>query len=253
MIRIFIITVIVSTMAGSCFADCPLDHFLIGCNQDGISGTTDDNKLFVDCTQKYRHSDPDNSGDPTWLYWHYPLYYNIRYDRYQIGEPGFDVIGTSDPNRQLSGTANTDYRIIIECVSIKAGFSARESTLGILLDETGDSFNHSALTDKHIHLEYRAPAPSGETELQWITYVIYDDLENYEPSESFSVVFVTDPPAGDLVIDGKVDMKDLAEFCYYWLGTNGGRENDYYERADANKDGYVNFADFALFALNWRM
>ncbi len=253
MIRIFIVIAVISAAAELCFADCPLDHFLIGCNPDGIIGTIDDNKLFVDCTQKYRHSDPDNSGEATWLHWHYPLYYNSRYDRWQIGEPGFDVINESDPNRQLSGTANTDHRIIIECVSIKAGFSTRESVLGILLDEAGDSFNHSELSDTHLHLEYHAPAPSGETELQWITYIIYDELGNYEPSEPFSVVFVKDAPAGDLAIDGKVDMKDLAEFCYYWLETNGSKENDYYERADANKDGYVNFADFALFALNWRM
>jgi hypothetical protein len=247
----FTITIIISAATSLCFADCSLDHFLIGCNQDGIAGTDDDNKLFIDCTQKYRHSDPDNSGNSTWLYWHYPLYYNLRYDRYQIGEPGFDVISADDPNRQLSGTANVDYRIIVECVSITPNFSARETALGILLDEAGDSFNHSSLSESHLHLEYRAPAPSGETELQWITYVIYDDLGIYEPSEPFSVVFVTDPSAGDLVIDGSVDINDLAEFCFYWLGDSGGRENDYYERADANKDSYVNFADFALLASNW--
>jgi hypothetical protein len=66
------------------------------------------------------------------------------------------------------------------------------------------------------------------------------------------VVFVTDPPAGDLVIDGQVDMNDLAEFCFYWLKDNGSRENDYYERADANRDGCVNFVDFALLAPHWR-
>ncbi|PKL48872.1 MAG: hypothetical protein CVV39_03650 [Planctomycetes bacterium HGW-Planctomycetes-1] len=251
MIKIFTMAIIILVTTSLCFAGCFLDHFLIGCNQDGISGTADDNKLFVDCTQKYRHSAPDNSGGSTWLYWHYPLYYNIRYDRYQIGEPGFDVIGTSDPNRQLTGTADVDYRIIIECVSITPGFSAREVTLGVLLDEAGDSFNHSALEDKHIHLEYRAPAPSGETELQWITYIVYDELEKYGQSEPFSLVFVIDPPAGDLVVDGNVNIDDLAEFCYYWLETNGSKENDYYERADANKDGYVNFADFTLLASNW--
>ncbi len=249
MCKRFLILILLSA-AGLCLADCPLDHFLIGCNQDGITGTGDDNKLFVDCTQKYRHSDPDHTGDPTWLNWHYPLYYNIRYDRYQIGETGFDIIA-NDPNRQLAGTTNVDYRIIVECISIKPGFIAKNSILGIELNEAGDWVNHSAISDPHLHLEYRAPAPSGETDLQWITYIIYDELGKYGPSELFSVVFVTDPPAGDLVIDDSVDIDDLTEFCYYWLGTEGSRANDYYERADVNKDGYVNFTDFALLAGNW--
>jgi hypothetical protein len=237
--------------AGQSFADCPLDHMLIGCNEDGILGTADDNTLFIECTQKYRHSDPDDNGSATWLNWHYPLYYNSRYNRWQIGEPGFDIIKSDDPNRQLIGTADADYRIIIECVSIKSGFSARETTLGILLDQPGDSVNHSALVDKHLHLEYRALSPQGGTDLQWITYLIYDALGKYQQSEPISVVFVQDPPAGDLAIDGIVNIYDLAEFSYYWLADNGGKSNDYCERADVNKNGIVDFADFALLAANW--
>ena len=44
---------------------------------------------------------------------------------------------------------------------------------------------------------------------------------------------------------------DLVEFSYYWLGDGGCKANDYYERADANRDGIVNFYDFALMASNW--
>jgi len=249
--KIFTWTVVLLLVSGVCSADCPFDHFLIGCNQDGIIGTADDNKLFVDCTQKYRHSDPGHSGDPTWLNWHYPLYYNIRYDRYQIGEPGFDVITNNDPNSQLQGIADVDYRIIIECISIKPGFIAKNSILGIEINASGDWINHSALSDTHLHLEYRSPSPSGATDMQWITYILCDDIGGYEPSEPFSVVFVKDPLAGDLVIDGVVDINDLAEFCYYWLQDNGDRSNDYYERADANRDGQVDFLDFAMLANHW--
>lgn len=239
------------SIVGLCNADCPLDHFLIGCNPDGIIGTSDDYKLFVDCTQKYRHSDPLHSGNPTWLNWHYPLYYNPRYDRYAIGEPGFDTIKAEDPNRQLQGTANVEYRIIIECISIKQGLIAKNSALGIELNESGDAINHSSLSDTHLHLEYRVTAPSGGTDLQWITYVIYDQLGKYEQSEPFSVVFVKYPLSGDLVVDGAVDMNDLAELCYYWLQDNGSKSNDYYERADTNRDGKVDFIDFSLLASNW--
>jgi len=117
-------------------ADCPLDHLKIGCNPDGVWGTPDDNRLFVDCAQKYRHSDPSSPSDPAWLHWHYPMYYNVRYNRYEIGEPGFDLLcEDEDPNRALVGTPNVDFRIVIECVSIRSGFSARNATLGILLIE----------------------------------------------------------------------------------------------------------------------
>jgi hypothetical protein len=231
---------------------CPQDHFLIGCNPDGINGTSDDNKLFVNCTQKYRHSDPENNSAATWLNWHYPLYYQPRYDRYQIGEPGFDVVDSTDPNRRLSGTANIDYRIIVECVSITPGFKAVDTdVIGITLDEAGDSFNHSMLSDTHIHFQYRAPASTGGTELQWITFIIYDELGKYEASEPFSIIFGADPFAGDLVIDGKVDLNDVAELSYYWLESSGDKINDYYERADVNRDGKVNFQDFALLAENY--
>lgn len=231
---------------------CPLDHLLIGCNPDGINGTNDDNKLFVNCTQKYRHSDPVNSGSATWLNWYYPMTYQARQNRYYRGEPGFDVIDSSDPDRQLSGTANTDYRIIVECISITPDFSATDNDgIGITLNEAGDSFNHSALSDTHIHFQYIAPTSTGGTQTQWITFIVYDAIGKYEPSEPFSIVFQADPLAGDLAIDGEVNLNDVAELSYYWLEENGSITNDYYERADANKDGKVNFRDFALLAENY--
>ncbi|MCK4997873.1 MAG: hypothetical protein KAS23_00005, partial [Anaerohalosphaera sp.] len=100
-------------------------------------------------------------------------------------------------------------------------------------------------------LEYRSPSPSGAADMQWITYILYDDVGVYEPSEPFSVVFVKDPLAGDLVIDGVVDLNDLAEFCHYWLHDSGDKSNDYYERADTNRDGQVDYLDFTLLANLW--
>ena len=234
-------------------ADCPFDHLQIGCNRDGIGGTADDKQIFVDCTQKYRHSDPDNSGDPTWLNWFYPMYYNERYDRYQISEPGFDTI-TEDRDRSLAGVPDVDYRIMIECVSLAPGFVAKNTALGITLEQTGDSVNHSALSDSHLHLEYRAPNPAGATELQWITYRIYDaiaDGNQYQSSELITVVFVVEPLAGDLFIDGIVDGYDFAMLGRYWQLTDGTAANDYHERADADRNGRVDFADLALLASNW--
>jgi len=249
---IIIVTLLTITAALRADSGCSLDHLGIGFNADGISGTPDDKKLFLDCSQKYRHSDPAHSGDPTWLHWHYPLYYNIRYDRYNIGEPGFGMI--DETGRQLAGTRNVDYRIMIECVSITPGFSARQILYGVLLDEPNDVFNHSALPEDHLHLQYRAPAPSGGTDLHWITYRIYDSLadgDQYEPSEPVTVVFVKDPPAGDVVVDGTVDVLDVIRFCGYWLSDQADKVNDFYERADTNRDGRVNLEDLSLLTGNW--
>jgi len=245
--------VFILVISASAPAHCPLDHLLIGCNSDGISDTDDDMKLFVDCTMKYRHSDPNQSGEATWLNWYYPLYYNERYDRYQIDEPGFELIEDNDPNRQLMGIPDVDYRIIIRCLSISPGFAVWNSSVGVIFNEPGDTFNYSGFWDPHLHLQYRTAVPAGDTELLWVTFQIYDEsagFNQYEVSEPFTIVFAGEPLAGDLVVDGTVDVKDLVEFSYYWLGDEGCRANDYYERADSNRDGKVDFYDFALMTSN---
>lgn len=231
------------------FAECPLDHYRIGINADGIAGTDDDKRLFVDCSHIYRHSDPDNSGGETWLYRHYPLYYSAIYNRYQIGEPGFDVI-RNDPNRQLQGTANVDYQLYVECVSLRTGLSARNTTYGVLLDSAADQFCHSVLTDPHIHLQYRVSAPLFDGPY-WITFRIFDTMSRYEASEKFSLVFIEDPADGDLFIDGTVNLSDLQRWLDYWLLENASKTNDFYNRCDINRDGSVNLTDFTLLAENW--
>jgi hypothetical protein len=103
------------------------------------------------------------------------------------------------------------------------------------MEQPGQYFNHSyihKLRGKgHIHLSYQAE--DGDN-LYWVTYRIYDQIENedrYEPSEPLTIVFNREPLAGDLMVDGIVDIADLAEFSRYWLLQNGSISNDYYERA----------------------
>ncbi|MGD8499996.1 MAG: hypothetical protein PVJ86_05085, partial [Phycisphaerales bacterium] len=148
--------ILIAAILTAASAHCPLDHLIIGCNPDGVAGTDDDMKLYVDCTDKYRHSDPNRSGDPTWLNWYYPMYYNERYDRYQIDEPGFELIEDNDPNRSLAGTPNVDYGIIIRCLSITPGFVVWNSSLGVIFDGPDDLFDYSRSWDSHLHLQYRA-------------------------------------------------------------------------------------------------
>ena len=259
--KIVVLTIILTLPVGA-KGDCPLDHFIIGCNQDGIKGTDDDRQLFVDCRQKYR-----DSGEIEYANWFYPLHKSIfpSYS-YRIGEPGFDAFQstnpnaahTYDPNRALAGEPEVDYNILVECVDMSVGVRAvHKDYPQFITDTVGQSFSHSYIYrlrgDSHMHMSYQAV--DGEN-LHWITFCLYDSLddgEKYESSEPFTIVFNTEPLAGDLVIDGIVNMADMLELSRYWLATDAGRHNDYYERADANRDGIVNLGDFALMASNWHI
>jgi Dockerin type I domain len=259
-ICIHILTMLTLATATIVRAECPLDHLTIGCNRDGIEGTADDRMLFVDCSQKYR-----DSGPAQYTNWFYPLNKSIfpSYS-YRIGEPGFDAFQctdthdshTYDPNRALGGEPEIDYSIVVECVAVSPGLRALHKEYPqFTIGETGDRFNHSYIYnlrgDGHIHMSYQATG--GET-LHWITFRLYDELDDadpYESSEPFTIVFNTAPAAGDLVVDGIVDIADLAQLTDCWLATDCSRQNDYCERADANRDGVVDMLDFAMLASNW--
>lgn len=251
---------IILALASLTTADCPFDHLIIGCNEDGTEGTSDDNKLFVDCEEKYR-----NSGPPEYLNWYYPLNESIYTEyKWRISEPGFNGFQdtnpssghTYDPNRCLTGVPDTDYRIMVECIALSPGLRAvHKDYPQFTIDQAGQSFNHSYIHnlygDAHMHMSYQAV--DGEN-LFWITWQMHDAIEDanqYGPSEPFTIVFNREPLSGDLAVDGTVDSNDLAELCYYWLSGNGSIHNDYYERADANRDEAVDFSDFALLAANW--
>lgn len=252
------IAVIVLSYGVSAQAQCSLDHLIIGRNQDGVEGTDDDNKLFVDSRQKYR-----NTGEIEYANWFYPLHESIFPSfGYRVGEPGFDAfqavnpqaVHTYDPNRSLVGELDYDYRIIVECLAMSPGIRmVHREYPQFTIDEPNDRFDHSLIHslrgDAHVHLSYQAI--DGEN-LHWITFRLYDEFERYEPSEPFTIVFNVEPLAGDLVVDGRVDVADLMELAYYWLWPDSSRHNDYWERADTNRDGAVNLVDFAYMAQNWR-
>jgi hypothetical protein len=125
------------------------------------------------------------------------------------------------------------------------------------ITDPNEGFNHSAIlnlrNDGHLHMSYQAD--SGE-ELRWITFRVcdvLDDGDTYQPSRPATIVFNTEPLPGDVVVEGTVNTDDLLRFSESWLAPMSSRENDYCERADANRDGRVNFVDFAHLAANWRM
>ncbi|MBN1507399.1 MAG: hypothetical protein JW955_11165 [Sedimentisphaerales bacterium] len=240
-------------------ADCPLDHFIIGRNGDGIEGTDDDNRLFVDCSQKYR-----DSGQREYANWFYPLQKSIFPSyTYRIGEPGFDAFqGVNrsalayDPNRALGGDPDVDYAIVVVSTALSPGMRAvHKDYPQFTIDAVGQTFSHSYIHslrgDPHMHMSYQAM--DGQS-LQWMTFQVFDAVEDgnqYEPSEPFTIVFNAEPLAGDLAVDGCVDRRDLSRLCHYWLSPASSTENDYCERADTNRDGRVDLVDFARMASNW--
>lgn len=242
------------------FAECPLDHFIIGCNRDGIAGTNDDRQLFIDCEHKYR-----NTGKTEHANWFYPLNLSVFPEYpYRIGEPGFDAFQTDnpaeehtyDPNRALAGVPNQDYTIIVKYLAISPGLRAKHKDYPqFTIDQPCQCFNHSLLYsllgEPHVHISYEA---SDGSNLLWMTFYIYDesaDADQYLPSEPVTIVFNREPLSGDLVIDGNVNIDDLTELAHYWLKDDASIENDFYERADSNRDGRVDLFDFALLADNW--
>lgn len=250
-------------------AGCPYDHLVIGCNEDGEPNTPDDRVLFLDTTQLYRRSDPNHQDQHTWLNWYYTLFPfggDPGASTFVIGEPGFDTVSSGeDPNRCLTGIKNTDYRIIVECLDIRPGFKAGSLFGGdILLDEPGDTFNHSSQSDSHVHLYYTAPAPGNE--LYWIQYRVYDEFYNpadpnsgYLPSQSVTVVFGRNPSPGDMHVDGSVNLPDLEKLADRWLlqsdspmrNARGQAAVDLFDRADINRDYRVDLYDLNEISTGW--
>ena len=257
-------------------ADCPYDHLVIGCNADGRPNTPDDNVLFLDIHDLYRRSDPNHRDEPTWLHWFhtlFPLGGDPGASTFVISEPGFDVChhpdepgvyAHEDPARCLLGTPDVQYRIIVECLDISPGFQAGSLFGDILLKEPGDTFNHSAQSDPHVHLYYTAPAPGNE--LYWIQYRVYDNLYNpadpnhgYQPSPPVTVVFGREPQPGDIRVDGNVNLSDLEKLAGVWLQESDGQiwnphgqaALDRFDRADINRDYHVNLLDLNDLSLNW--
>ena len=253
-------------------ASCSYDHLVIGCNPDSEPNTPDDNILYLDTCDLYRRSDPDNRELHTWLNWYY-TFFPVG-SSYYIAEPGFgqfhhpDETGTfqfEDPNRCLVGTKNVDYRIMVECVDISGGFEAYISLGGSpVLTDPNDTFNHSSISDSqgHMHLYYFAP----DNGLHWITYRIYDaffDPEHpetgYRPSNPITVVFGSPPSAGDIHVDGSVDILDLKKLAAFWLRTDSEHEwNDWgqakcdlFDRADINRDYSVDLHDYQFLSKQW--
>ena len=259
-----LIALTIFTLAGfnnsNTFADCPLDHLVIGINQDGIPGTADDMKLFFDCEDKYR-----NSSVPACQNWYYPLLESIFPDHpWRISEPGFAIfqndhpleLHTYDPNRAPDGTPTLDYRLIVQCTSLSDGLIAAHSdypqfTIGSAFEQFDFSQIHYDRDEGHVHMSYRA---DNGSDLRWITFVVYDSLQDsniYQPSEPCTIVFNTAPLPGDIVVDGSVNFTDLARLAEVWTNNNASVDNDFLERADTDRNGKVNLIDFAALAQNW--
>lgn len=236
-------------------AACSLDHILVGCNPDGDPNTLDDNDmLYLNCFKKYRRCTLEgNWPDDYWKNWYYamePGWGGICY----LGEPGLDFI--DDPNC----TPQNNYDLKVECIALSDDLTVHDSSLNILIEQPGDIFDYTTSGNPipHIHLTYRVSA-GGESQTQWFTFRIYDAQGNYQPSEECTIIFCQPAIAGDIAVDGVVNILDLEKLAEHWLlASNETQLNVFGEAAidsfngtDINRDYQINFMDFALLAENW--
>ena len=228
------IFLLILLMSFNVFGACSLDHLAIGINPDGLIGTPDDKDLFVDCSQKYRHSTQNGLVYKN-------RYYTMTqswYGYYSRSEPGLDLI--ADINRSLD---TDESHLLIECVSIAPGLSVLQGT-SVIFDVKGDIMDYSLVSDPHIHLMYKT---YSITNLQWFSFRVIDQNSFYHPSQIITIVFNTEPSKSDVCVDGSVNSDDFSLIINYWL-YGSSLENDYCERTDINSDGIVNLIDIALFA-----
>ena len=246
----------------SLFAGCPLDHVAIGCNPDGTWATADDYELCYDKTQLYRKSDPANPGVATWANRFYPLQGPDYWGCYYSDQPGFGQMwDLNNTEHKLNGQRNTDYRLIAECTRISANFWAEDASYNKIFQQAGDKFNISNYDENHVHFFFVTQEPD---KTHWISFIVYENVDfpaPYDPNNSlyvaaaeYTIVFGKEPEKGDIFVDGKIDGCDLAILGRQWLQNalyDDLLKTDYFERADINKDGAVNFVDYACLASNW--
>jgi hypothetical protein len=96
----------------------------------------------------------------------------------------------------------------------------------------------------------------GTTDPLLIADKIIDNSDDpARPTVNFEPVLTEEPIAlpvipGDFIGNYNVEMDDLEYFCNYWLETCC-KTGDWCGGTDLNRDGDVNFFDFAVFAYNW--
>lgn len=254
--------ILILLFTNAIFAGCPLDHVSIGCNPDGIWGNADDYEIFYDKTQLYRKSDPINPGVAIWANRFYPFQGPDYWGYYYSDQPGFGQMWDSvEIAHKINGVRNTDYKLIAECTRISENFWAEDASYNKVFQQPGDTLNISNYDDNHVHLFFVTEDPN---ETHWISFKIHENVNYpapYDPNDSlytsaeeYTVVFGNAPEKGDIYVDGKTDTADLAILSKHWL-QNALYEDllrtDYFERADTNKDGVVNFVDYCYIALNW--
>lgn len=276
LLQILYISLAASVFHAACWQEqaaahtCTEDHIAIGCNPDGLWDSADepndDRQLFVSYEHVYRHTDPNDPAAASWANWYYPLYYSVIYGDYYVSEPGFGQLWHTDypggpiihQEHMLAGTPQVDYDLWVRCTDISPSLQLCEAEAAdfCIPDETMQ-FNLSAYAEHHVHMKYRAPT---QHDLYWATFILYDQLDAYQPSEPFTLVFGRAPLPGDVWVDGTVDTADLAHLAAHWTNAYDttdpnclayARQSDYFQRADINRDYQVNLLDWARLAANW--
>ncbi len=86
------------------------------------------------------------------------------------------------------------------------------------------------------------------------------DLDYYGSFDAYDIALFVDnwlvtvgsePALSDITLDGPINLEDFAEIVSNWLNTSCNIGNNFCDRADINRNGIVDFLDFALFAENY--
>ncbi len=221
-------------------AECPLDHYFLG---------QEDELLFVEKSQVYRHGVPGEG--------YYPLSWSPIYHRWSVGEPGFsDTIDPAygfPPEIQLEGTPGADYEIWFEILDLSPDFKIQMND-GTWLDAIGDRYNLSDWTEHHVHMKYCAYVPESPTPDYpfYVTYRLVDDLGPYQPTPPFSLVFNVPTPTVEVaepVYRGVLSSLTNAEIAFTFhrpIAVIDGPPVTITDEATHSHDYYTGYFDYVI-------
>lgn len=155
---------------------CAFDHFHIG---------QDSGVLVVDTSAVYRHWNADYGTNPD----PYSQQYYEFMDMYPSGyiriEPAFGE--TEDPAYALTGQRGVDYNIFVQRMSSVGPLEMFDEYSQPILENDGDTICLSDHENHHIHTRYVTHQDPHQP--YSVTFMLFDDMGTYGPSQPFTVRF----------------------------------------------------------------
>ncbi len=163
--------------------------------------------------------------------------YNLM-SRTRVGRASFDYVYTMTLN---NNSINDVYNVVVELLDAPSNVTVNDANVSFdfigagLAEESGDSF--SIRVDRSI--------PIDVTVISW--RATYESAERGTEQISFSTMIALEPVLGDLIVNGVIDLEDLAEVAGQWLWEG----EPWAIEEDLNGDGSVNLKDVSILGENW--